>query len=83
MILLKSDRFIVFIFGLVQARGWATQLSAGVSEGGHERSTAAWLFDVHIALTETGRAEASGGGLACVGLLFQYLAMLRAQGPQQ
>lgn len=67
----------------LQARGWATGLSAGVSEGGHERSSAAWLFDVSISLTDAGLAAAPGCGLAPVGLVFQFLNLLRKEGPQE
>lgn len=66
-----------------QARGWATGLSAGVSEGGHERSSAAWLFDVAITLTNAGLAAAPGAGLGPVGLLFEFLNLLRKEGPQE
>lgn len=67
----------------MQARGLATGLSAGVSEGGHERSSAAWLFDIAITLTDAGLAAAPGAGLAPVGLLFEFLNLLRQEGPQE
>lgn len=38
---------------------------------------------VNITLTEAGLAAGEGFGLAAVELLFQYLAMLRAAGPQE
>eukprot|EP00208_Stichococcus_sp_RCC1054_P001535 CAMPEP_0206142388 /NCGR_PEP_ID=MMETSP1473-20131121/16665_1 /ASSEMBLY_ACC=CAM_ASM_001109 /TAXON_ID=1461547 /ORGANISM="Stichococcus sp, Strain RCC1054" /LENGTH=1083 /DNA_ID=CAMNT_0053537371 /DNA_START=256 /DNA_END=3510 /DNA_ORIENTATION=+ len=88
----KADEYLAHLVGhegagsllsALKARGWATGLSAGVSDGGHERTSAAWLFDVHISLTDAGRAEAPGAGLACVALLFRFLALLRDAGPQE
>jgi len=43
-----------------QARGWATAVSAGVHEGGMERNSAAYVFDVSFTLTEAGLAAAPG-----------------------
>lgn len=54
-----------------------------MSEGGHERSSAAWLFDVTINLTDAGLAAAPGAGLGPVGLVFQFLNLLRKEGPQE
>lgn len=68
---------------MVQAQGWATGLSAGVAEGGHERSSAAWLFDVALTLTDAGLSAPPGAGLAPVALLFQFLSLLRQRGPQE
>lgn len=68
---------------MTQARGWATGLSAGVAEGGHERSSAAWLFDVALTLTDAGLSAPPGSGLAPVALLFQFLRLLRRRGPQE
>ena len=48
----------------LKARGWATQLTAGVGDGGFERSSAAYLFDVSITLTEAGLQ--AGAGECCV-----------------
>ena len=66
-----------------QERGWATALCAGVGEGGYERNTAVFLFDVNVTLTEAGLAAGPGLGLAPAGLLFEFLAMLRKAGPQK
>lgn len=46
--------------GGMQCRGWATQLQAGVSDGGVERSTCCYLFDVSVQLTEAGLAAGPG-----------------------
>jgi len=58
-------------------------LCAGVGEGGYERNSAVFLFDVNITLTEAGLAAGSGLGLKPAGLLFEFLAMLRKAGPQR
>ena len=44
----------------LKARGWATQLSAGVGDGGFERSSATYLFDVSVTLTEAGLQAGPG-----------------------
>jgi nardilysin len=68
------------LLSALKARGWATELCAGVSD----QTSAAWLFDVCITLTEAGLAAgASGCGLEPLALLFDYLAMLRSAGPQR
>ena len=54
-----------------------------MAEGGHERSSAAWLFDVALTLTDAGLSAPPGAGLAPVGLLFQFLNLLRKEGPQE
>ena len=64
--LCKPDEYAAHVLGhegrgsllsLLKARGWATGLSAGVSDGGHERSTASWHFCVQVTLTEAGLAS--------------------------
>ena len=84
----------------LKARGWASSLCAGVGDGGVDRSSAAYVFDVAVTLTDAGLAagvevEGEGGddnatttpplpgsGLAVASLIFQYVAMLAAAGPQ-
>jgi nardilysin len=66
----------------LKARGWATGLSAGVGEGGAERSSAAFVFEVAIALTDAGLAAGPGAGLAPAGLVFAYIGLLARSGPQ-
>ena len=47
------------LLSALKARGWASELSAGVSE----QSSVAWLFEVSITLTEAG-LEAEPGAAA-------------------
>jgi nardilysin len=63
----------------LKASGWATDLCAGVSE----QTSASYLFDVSITLTEAGLEADPGCGLAVVDSLFHYLSMLRAAQPQR
>ncbi len=50
-----------------------------MAEGGHERSSAAWLFTVGVTLTDAGLAAWRDAA----GLVFQYCSLLRAAGPQR
>ena len=61
------------LLSALKARSWASALCAGVSEGGHERSTAAWLFSVGVTLTEAGLAAWRD----VAALVFQYIRLLR------
>lgn len=47
----------------LKARGWASGLTAGVGESGFDRSSATYLFEVGITLTEAGLA--AGPGAPC------------------
>ena len=49
------------LLSALKKRGWATQLQAGVADGGFERSSVVYLFDVSITLTEAGLHAAPGG----------------------
>lgn len=42
------------LFSLLKLNGWATDLSAGIGEGGFERCSAGYMFNVTIHLTDTG-----------------------------
>lgn len=84
----KADEYLGHLVGhegtgsllsALKARGWASELSAGVSD----QSSVTWLFEVCITLTEAGLQAGPGCGLAAAGLLFEYLGMLRAAGPQR
>lgn len=84
----KAEEYISHLIGhegsgsllsALKARGWATELCAGVSD----QTTVTWLFDITITLTQAGLDEGPGCGLACAELLFGYLAMLQAAGPQR
>jgi nardilysin len=48
------------LLSLLKTKGWASALTAGVSDGGYERNTAFYLFDVSITLTEQGLKAGDG-----------------------
>jgi nardilysin len=84
----KADDYLSHLVGhegrgsllaALKARGWATELCAGVAEA----NSAAYVFDVSVVLTEAGLAAGEGAGLAVARLVFEYLALLRAAGPQR
>ena len=65
----KADEYLSHLVGhegkgsllsALKAKGWASELSAGVGESGYDRNTAAYVFEVHINLTQAG-FEASPG----------------------
>lgn len=57
--------------------------AAGVGGGEAENNSGYALFEVEITLTAAGLYAGPGLGLAAVSLLFQYLQMLEAAGPQE
>ena len=66
----KADEYVGHLVGhegtgsllsALKARGWASELSAGVSD----QSSVAWLFEVSITLTEAGLE--AGPGARCGG----------------
>lgn len=66
----KADEYLAHFVGhegsgsllsALKARGWASELSAGVSD----QSSVAWLFEVSITLTEAGLAAGPGELLHC------------------
>ena len=59
------QRFYFEIRAAAQARGWATAIYAGVHDGGLERNSAAYVFEVAITLTEAGLAAAPGALCCC------------------
>ncbi|KAH7285476.1 hypothetical protein KP509_33G029900 [Ceratopteris richardii] len=67
------------LFSLLKHHGWATHLSAGVGEGGFERCSAGYMFNVNIYLTDSGLDQVDN----VIDLLYQYLKMLRDIGPQE
>ncbi|KAG6541670.1 hypothetical protein Mapa_016935 [Marchantia paleacea] len=67
------------LLSLLKEKGWATALSAGVGEGGYERSTVGYMFNVNIYLTVVGLDKV----LDVVDFLYQYIKMLRDIGPQE
>ena len=59
----KADEYLSHLVGhegkgsllsALKAKSWASELSAGVGESGYDRNTAAYVFEVHITLTEAG-----------------------------
>lgn len=65
----KADEYLSHLVGhegkgsllsALKAKGWASELNAGVGESGYDRNTAAYVFEVHINLTQAG-FEASPG----------------------
>lgn len=70
------------LLSALKARGIASDLAAGVEAcSGADRNTAFFLFTVGITLTERGARDACGR--EALEMLFGYIAMLRARGPQR
>lgn len=67
------------LLALLKEREWATDLCAGLAE----QTSAFWLFDITVTLTEQGLAAGPGCGLAAVQAVFGYLDMLRTSTPQK
>lgn len=65
------------LFDLLKKREWATELCAGTIE----QTSAAWLFEVSITLTELGMNASPGCGLAVVEAVFEYLSFLKSSEP--
>eukprot|EP00890_Picochlorum_soloecismus_P003708 jgi/Picsp_1/4338/NSC_01845-R1_insulin-degrading enzyme-like len=65
------------LFDLLKRREWATELCAGIIE----QTSAAWLFEVSITLTELGMNAFPGCGLAVVEAVFEYLSFLKSSEP--
>jgi hypothetical protein len=60
------------LLSALKARGWASELSAGVSE----QSSVVWLFEVTITLTEAGLAAGPGERALWGALLGQPIGQL-------
>lgn len=67
----------------MQARGWATDVCAGVDDDGWAANSCCSLFGVDVTLTEAGLAAGRGAGLEVAGLVFAYVNMMREQGEDQ
>eukprot|EP00793_Prasinoderma_coloniale_P000746 PRCOL_00003896-RA len=67
------------LFAALKARGWATALSGGVGDGGHDRSSNSSMFTVTAHLTEEGLRRRDD----VASLIFQYAAMAAREGPQK
>ncbi|KAG2448487.1 hypothetical protein HYH02_006378 [Chlamydomonas schloesseri] len=89
----KSDAYLSHLLGhegagsllsALKARGWATEIMAGIDEDGYATNSCCSLFGVDVTLTEKGLGAGPGGcGLAVAALVFAYINMLRAAGPQE
>ncbi|KAK6246743.1 hypothetical protein QUC31_018308 [Theobroma cacao] len=62
-----------------KAKGWATSLSAGVSDDGMQRSSVAYIFSMSIHLTDSGLEKI----LDVIGYVYQYLKLLHLLSPQE
>ena len=71
----KADEYLSHLVGhegkgsllsALKAKGWASELSAGVGDSGYDRNTAAYVFEVHITLTEAGLAAHPGISNHCL-----------------
>lgn len=66
------------LLSFLKERDWATDLCAGVAD----QTSAFWLFEVTITLTEQGLSAGMGFGLSAAQALFGYLDMLRSSEPK-
>ena len=48
------------LLAALKAQGWASAISAGVSESGYERNSAVFVFEVTVTLTEAGLHQSPG-----------------------
>ncbi|XP_017983641.1 PREDICTED: nardilysin-like [Theobroma cacao] len=62
-----------------KAKGWATSLSAGVSDDGMQRSSVAYIFSMSIHLTDSGLEKI----FDVIGYVYQYLKLLHLLSPQE
>lgn len=63
------------LLSALKAAGWASAISAGVNEGGYERNTALFVFEVSITLTDAGLAAAPGLQLLQRVFLVSFIAL--------
>ena len=63
----------------LKKRGWATDISCGCNSDGFSRSSYASLFDIAVVMTKLGRRHY----LEIIEIVFAYVEMLRAAGPQR
>ncbi|KAJ4834406.1 hypothetical protein Tsubulata_007349 [Turnera subulata] len=84
----KSEDYLAHLLGhegrgslhsFLKARGWATSLSAGVSDEGMHRSSVGYIFSMSIHLTDSGLEKV----LDIIGFVYQYLKLLRQISPQE
>ncbi|GER35472.1 insulinase (Peptidase family M16) family protein [Striga asiatica] len=63
----------------LKAKGWATSISAGVSDEGMYRSSIAYIFGMSIYLTDSGLEKI----FEIIGFVYQYLKLLREDSPKE
>eukprot|EP00873_Tetraselmis_striata_P042477 jgi/Tetstr1/462741/TSEL_000701.t1 len=71
------------LLSILKAKGWASDVYAGVDSSGYEHNQLVYMLSTHVTLTEAGLAAAPGAGLAVAGVVFQYIKMLKEAGPQR
>ncbi|RWR80472.1 nardilysin-like protein isoform X1 [Cinnamomum micranthum f. kanehirae] len=83
----KPEDYLAHILGheskgslhfFLKSKGWATSLSAGVSDEGMHRSSIAYIFVMSIYLTESGLENV----YEVIEVVYQYLKLMREAGPQ-
>ncbi|XP_073396481.1 nardilysin-like isoform X2 [Physcomitrium patens] len=67
------------LLALLRRKGWARSMTAGCGDNGLETNQMLFLFTIRITLTNHGVEHV----MEVIGLLFQYLKMLRSLGPQE
>ncbi|KAL3625772.1 hypothetical protein CASFOL_030301 [Castilleja foliolosa] len=84
----KAEDYLAHLLGhegrgsllfFLKAKGWATSISAGVSDEGMHRSTIAYIFGMSIHLTDLGMEKI----FEIMGFVYQYLKLLRQCSPQE
>lgn len=63
----------------LKAKGWITSISAGVGDGGMDRSSIAYIFTLSIELTNLGLEKI----FEIITFVYQYLKLLRQVNPQE
>ncbi|XP_054818519.1 nardilysin-like isoform X3 [Prosopis cineraria] len=67
------------LLSFFKSRGWATSLSAGVSDEGMHRSSITYIFVMSMHLTDSGMEKI----FDIIGFVYQYLKLLRQISPQE
>ncbi|CAA0838104.1 Insulinase (Peptidase family M16) family protein [Striga hermonthica] len=84
----KAEDYLAHLLGhegrgslhfFLKAKGWATSISAGVSDEGMYRSSIAYIFGMSIYLTDSGLEKI----FEIIGFVYQYLKLLREDSPKE
>ncbi|KAL5720801.1 nardilysin [Ranunculus cassubicifolius] len=84
----KPDSYLAHLLGhegngslhsVLKSEGWITSLSAGVDDGGMDKSSVAYIFGMCIHLTDSGLEKVYD----VIGLVYQYIKLLREGSPQK